>query len=81
MLVRQAYSPTTIDTESEPFKDPLETEEPQPLSPRSAPPSPNYTLATPHTDKESEPFETSENKVTSRHSTTPSSDPTPPPSP
>ncbi|GKA99828.1 hypothetical protein Tco_0827822 [Tanacetum coccineum] len=32
MLVRQAYSPTSTDTESEPFKDPLKTGEPQPLS-------------------------------------------------
>nr|GEV90230.1 hypothetical protein [Tanacetum cinerariifolium] len=60
MLVRQTYSPTTLDTKSKPFEDPSETEEPQPLSLTSTPPSPDYTPATPHTDDELESFETSE---------------------
>ncbi|GJT98214.1 hypothetical protein Tco_1093732 [Tanacetum coccineum] len=70
MLVRQAYSPTDTDTKSEPFEVPLETEEPQPLSPTATPLSPDYTPATPHIDDELEPFETSETRVTSPHSTT-----------
>nr|GEW97859.1 hypothetical protein [Tanacetum cinerariifolium] len=64
MLVRHAYSPIALDTESEPLESPLETEEPQPLSPRSAHPSPDYTPATPHMDGESEPFETLETMPT-----------------
>nr|GEU95736.1 hypothetical protein [Tanacetum cinerariifolium] len=78
MLVRRAYSPTALDTESEPLKSPLETKEPQPLSPTSADPSPDYTLATPHNDDESEPLETSKTKATSPHSTTPLADSTSP---
>nr|GEV61120.1 hypothetical protein [Tanacetum cinerariifolium] len=39
------------------------TEEPQPLSTTSAPPSPDYTPATPHTDDESESLETSETRT------------------
>ncbi|GKB81460.1 hypothetical protein Tco_0948355, partial [Tanacetum coccineum] len=81
MLVRQAYLPTATDTESEPFKDTLKTEEPLLLPPRLEPSSPDYTPATPHTDKESEPSETSEIRVTSPHFTTPPSDLTSPPSP
>ncbi|GJW34131.1 hypothetical protein Tco_0054163 [Tanacetum coccineum] len=71
---------TATDNEFEPFEDPLETKDPQPLSPRLAPPSPDYTPATPHTDEELDPFETSETRITSPHSTTPPSDPTSPPS-
>ncbi|GJT40709.1 hypothetical protein Tco_0940574 [Tanacetum coccineum] len=81
ILVRKAYSPTTPNTESEPFENPLETEDPQPLSPTLAPPSPNYTPATPHTDDESESFKTFETRVTSSPSPTPPADPTSPPSP
>ncbi|GJS92393.1 hypothetical protein Tco_0799361 [Tanacetum coccineum] len=81
MLARQAYSPTALDTESEPFGDPSETEEPQLLSPTSVPPSPDYTPTTPHTDDESESFETSETRVTSSPSTTLPVDPTLPSSP
>ncbi|GKA09167.1 hypothetical protein Tco_0688498 [Tanacetum coccineum] len=80
MLVRQAYSPTATDTESEPFGVPLETKEPQPLAHISAPPSPDYTPTTPYTDEESEPFEASETRVMSPHFTTPPSYPTSPPS-
>ncbi|GJY68665.1 hypothetical protein Tco_0471647 [Tanacetum coccineum] len=58
MLVRQAYSLTATDTKFEPFKDPIETEEPQSLPITPAPiPSPDYILATPHTGEESEPME------------------------
>ncbi|GKC86593.1 hypothetical protein Tco_1147242 [Tanacetum coccineum] len=74
MLVRHAYLPTAADTESEPFEDPLESEEPQPLSLTLAPPSPDYTPATPHTDDESEPIKTSDTRVTSPHSPTPLAD-------
>ncbi|GKC28153.1 hypothetical protein Tco_1035447 [Tanacetum coccineum] len=81
MLVRHAYSPTAPDTESEPLEGPSETEEPQPLSLTSAPPLPDYTPATPHTDDELDPFETSKTRVTSPHSTTPPAYPTSLPSP
>ncbi|GKA95348.1 hypothetical protein Tco_0817386 [Tanacetum coccineum] len=67
MLVRQAYTPITIDIESEPLKDPIKVEETQPLSTRTTPLSPDYTPAsldytsnTPHSDEESEPMEASE---------------------
>ncbi|GJZ61636.1 hypothetical protein Tco_0617773 [Tanacetum coccineum] len=75
------YSPTAPDTESELLKAPSKTEEPQSLSPTSAPPSPDYTPATLHTDDESEPFETSETRVTSPYFTTSPADPISPPSP
>ncbi|GKD86308.1 hypothetical protein Tco_1357462 [Tanacetum coccineum] len=72
MLVRQAYTPISTDIESEPFKDPIETEKTQSLSPRAAPlspdytpTSPDYTLDTPHTDEESEPMEASETRTAS----------------
>ncbi|GJW60055.1 hypothetical protein Tco_0109390 [Tanacetum coccineum] len=81
MLVRHAYSPTALDTESEPFEAPLETEEPQPLSSTLAPPSPDYTPSTLHIDDESESFEVSEARVTSSPSPTLPVDPTSPPSP
>ncbi|GKB85318.1 hypothetical protein Tco_0957590 [Tanacetum coccineum] len=81
MLVIQAYSSTGIDTEFEPFKDPIEIEEPHSLSPRSAPSSLDYTLDTPHIDEESESSETSYTTVTSPHSTTSPLDPTLLPSP
>nr|GEW37272.1 hypothetical protein [Tanacetum cinerariifolium] len=81
MLVRHANSPTTPYTKSEPLEALSETEDPQPLSPTSAPPSPNYTLATPYINDESESFETSETMVISPHSTTPLVDSTSPSSP
>ncbi|GJX06037.1 hypothetical protein Tco_0193969 [Tanacetum coccineum] len=81
MLVRQAYLPIAPDTESEPLEAPSETKEPKPLYPTSAPPSPDYTPTTPHTNDESEALETFETRVTSPHSTTPSADPTSLPSP
>nr|GFC28485.1 hypothetical protein [Tanacetum cinerariifolium] len=81
MLVRKAYSPTTLDTKSEPFEDPLKTEDPHLLSPTSAPPSPDYTPATLYTNDESESFETSKTMVNSSPSLTPPADPTSPPSP
>ncbi|GJX67443.1 hypothetical protein Tco_0303170 [Tanacetum coccineum] len=66
VLVRQAYTPIAMDTESKPF------EETQPLSPRAAPLSPDYTSAslyytsdTPHSDGESEPMEASETRTAS----------------
>ncbi|GJY36676.1 hypothetical protein Tco_0422054 [Tanacetum coccineum] len=72
MLVRQAYTPISIDIESEPFEDPIETEETQSLSPRAAPISPDYTPTspyytpdTPHADEESEPMEASETRTAS----------------
>ncbi|GKC42593.1 hypothetical protein Tco_1060315 [Tanacetum coccineum] len=68
MLVRQAYSPTAIDTESEPLEAPSKIEEPQPLSLTSAPPSPDYTSSTSHTDDESEPLETFETRTPSSSS-------------
>nr|GEU63166.1 hypothetical protein [Tanacetum cinerariifolium] len=71
MLVRQAYSLTATDIEFDLFGDPLESEEPQPLSPTPAHPSPDYTPATPHTDEELEPSETLETRVTSSPPTTP----------
>ncbi|GJT86004.1 hypothetical protein Tco_1067721 [Tanacetum coccineum] len=72
MLVRQTYLLTALNTESEPLEAPSETEEPQQLSPTSAPLSPDYTPATPHTDDELESLETSNTRVTSPYSTTPS---------
>nr|GEV49764.1 V-type proton ATPase subunit a2-like [Tanacetum cinerariifolium] len=63
MLVRQAYSPTAPDTESEPLKAPSKTKEPQPLSPTLAPPSPNYTPSTPHNNDKPESLETSKTRV------------------
>nr|GEV36514.1 hypothetical protein [Tanacetum cinerariifolium] len=81
MLVRQAYSPTALDTDFKPLEDSLETEEPQPLSPTSVPLSPDYTPATPYTNNESKPYKTSETRVTSLPSPTLSPDPASPPSP
>nr|GEW38618.1 hypothetical protein [Tanacetum cinerariifolium] len=79
MLVRHAYTPIATDTKSEPYKDSIETKDPQLLPITSAPiPSPDYTPVTPHTNEESEPFKTSETRVTSPHSTTPPSDSTSP---
>ncbi|GKD81114.1 hypothetical protein Tco_1347953 [Tanacetum coccineum] len=61
-----------MDAESEPFEDPIETEETQPLSLRTAPLSPDYTLAspdytpdTPHLDEESEPIKASTTRTAS----------------
>ncbi|GJY19240.1 hypothetical protein Tco_0390731 [Tanacetum coccineum] len=82
MLVRQAYTSTITDTESEPIEDPIKTKEPQPLPITSTPiPSPDYTPATPYSDEESEDSETSETRITSPHSTTPPSEFTSPLSP
>nr|GEZ35792.1 hypothetical protein [Tanacetum cinerariifolium] len=57
------------------------TEEPQPLSPTSAPPSADYTHATLYADDESKSFETSETRVTSSPSPTALADCSSPPSP
>ncbi|GKC77293.1 hypothetical protein Tco_1128067 [Tanacetum coccineum] len=72
MLVRQAYIPIAIDIESEPFEDPIETEETQPLSHRAAPLSLDYTSTssyytpdTPHSDEDSEPTEAFETRTVS----------------
>ncbi|GKE29488.1 hypothetical protein Tco_1444872 [Tanacetum coccineum] len=72
MLVRQAYTPIAMDTESEPFEDPIKTKETQPLSLRATPLSPDYILAsldytpgTPHSDEESEPMEAPETRNSS----------------
>ncbi|GJX58448.1 hypothetical protein Tco_0289838 [Tanacetum coccineum] len=82
MLVRQAYTSTITDTESEPFKDPIETEKPQSLLIPSLPtPLLDYTPATPHLSEESEPMEASETRIASPHSTTSLSDSTSPLSP
>ncbi|GJS83399.1 reverse transcriptase domain-containing protein [Tanacetum coccineum] len=70
----KAYPPTATDIESEPLEDPSKSEEPQPLSLTPAPPSPDHTPITPHTDEESEPLKTSETRVTSSPSTTPPAD-------
>ncbi|GJT42651.1 hypothetical protein Tco_0951366 [Tanacetum coccineum] len=79
ILVRQAYTSTITDTESEPFKDSIEIEDPQSLPITSAPiPSPDYTPATPHTDEESKPMEASETRVALPHFNTPPSDSTSP---
>nr|GEU65505.1 hypothetical protein [Tanacetum cinerariifolium] len=80
MLVRQAYSPTALDTESEPLEASLKIADPQPLSLTSAPPSPDYTPVTPYTNDESKPFKTFETRVTSPHFTTSPADSTSPPS-
>nr|GEY83964.1 hypothetical protein [Tanacetum cinerariifolium] len=64
MLARQAYSPTAPNTESGPFEDPSETEEPQPLSPMSASSSPDYTPAIPHIDDETESIKSFETRPT-----------------
>ncbi|GJR11574.1 hypothetical protein Tco_0794226 [Tanacetum coccineum] len=72
MLVRQAYTPIATDIESEPFEDPIETEETQPLSHRPVPLSPDYTLVspdytldTPHSNEDSESIKASETKIAS----------------
>ncbi|GKE86008.1 hypothetical protein Tco_1559750, partial [Tanacetum coccineum] len=72
MLVRQTYTPVATNTESESLKDPIETKETQPLSPRTIPLSPDYTLAspdytidTPHSDEESKPIEAPETRTDS----------------
>ncbi|GKC45726.1 hypothetical protein Tco_1063448, partial [Tanacetum coccineum] len=82
MLVRQAYTPIAIDIESEPFEDPIETEEPQSPPITLAPiHSPDYILATPLTNKEPEASETSRTRIASPYSTTPPSCSTSPLSP
>ncbi|GKE55679.1 hypothetical protein Tco_1494864 [Tanacetum coccineum] len=48
MLVRQDYTPIATDIESKPYKDPIETEENQPLPPKATPISPDYTPACPN---------------------------------
>ncbi|GKD82298.1 hypothetical protein Tco_1349137 [Tanacetum coccineum] len=66
MLVRQTYTPTIMDTKSEPFKDPIEIEDHQSLPISLVPiPSPDYTPATSHTDEESEPMEASKARTAS----------------
>ncbi|GJY37277.1 hypothetical protein Tco_0422655 [Tanacetum coccineum] len=72
MFVRQTYTPIVTYIESEPFEDPIKTEEAQPLTPRAAPlsldytpTSPDYTPNTPRTDEESEPMEASETRTAS----------------
>nr|GEV19667.1 hypothetical protein [Tanacetum cinerariifolium] len=70
-LVRHAYSTIAADTQSEPFEDLSESEEPQPLSFTPTPLSPDYTPATPRTTDESEPIKTSKTRITSPHSPTP----------
>ncbi|GJZ55278.1 hypothetical protein Tco_0610471 [Tanacetum coccineum] len=77
MLVRQAYIPIATDIKSEPFEDPIETEETQPLSPRTAPLSPDYTPAspdytpdTPYSDEELEPIEASKIRTASSSDST-----------
>ncbi|GJY54880.1 hypothetical protein Tco_0446544, partial [Tanacetum coccineum] len=68
----QAHTPIAIDLDSEPFEDPIETEETQPLSPRVAPLSPDYTSGfldytpdTPYSDEDSKPMEESETRTAS----------------
>ncbi|GJU19863.1 hypothetical protein Tco_1153205 [Tanacetum coccineum] len=81
LLVRQAYSPTALDTDSEPLDSPSEVEESQPPSLTSAPLILDYTSATPHTNEELEPSEIPETMSTSPHSTTPPADSISPSSP
>nr|GEU89483.1 hypothetical protein [Tanacetum cinerariifolium] len=76
VLVRQAYTPIATDTEFEPF------EETQPVSPRVAPLSHDYTLAspdytpdTPYSDEESKPTEASETRTASPSDSTSSLSP------
>ncbi|GJW27046.1 hypothetical protein Tco_0040857 [Tanacetum coccineum] len=72
MIVRRAYTPIAMDIKSDPFEDPIETEETHPLSPRAAPlspdyypSSPDYTPNTSHSDEELEPMEASETRTVS----------------
>nr|GEZ19925.1 hypothetical protein [Tanacetum cinerariifolium] len=72
VLVRQAYTPIATEIKSEPFENPIETEETHPLSHRASPLSPDYTPAsldytpdTPHTDEELETIEASETRTAS----------------
>ncbi|GKF54420.1 hypothetical protein Tco_0161330 [Tanacetum coccineum] len=72
MIVRQAYTPIATDIESEPFEDPIETEETQPLCHRAAPlspddtsASPDYTLDTLHSNEDSEPMESFMTRIAS----------------
>nr|GFD34690.1 hypothetical protein [Tanacetum cinerariifolium] len=44
LIVRQAHTPATIDTESELEEAPLEMEEFQPLAARTEPPSSGHAL-------------------------------------
>ncbi|GKB04670.1 hypothetical protein Tco_0832865 [Tanacetum coccineum] len=82
MLLRQTYTSTIMDTESEPFEDPIYTKDHQSLPISSAPiPSPDYTPATSHTDEDSKPMEAFKTRVALPHSTTSPSDPTSPLSP
>ncbi|GKD50846.1 hypothetical protein Tco_1279822 [Tanacetum coccineum] len=67
-----AYIPIATDIEFEPFEDPIETEETQPLCHRAAPlspddtsASPDYTLDTPHSDEDSEPMESFVTRIAS----------------
>ncbi|GJU38070.1 hypothetical protein Tco_1186424 [Tanacetum coccineum] len=84
LAVRKAYLHTTRDTDSEPEEAPLETEEFQPSSTRSAPLSsdhtpipPDYTPVSPLIDEEFEASEPSDTRITTPHSTTPSDSTTP----
>ncbi|GJR70013.1 hypothetical protein Tco_0016078 [Tanacetum coccineum] len=84
MIVKQAYSPITKDTESDPGVAPSETDEFQPPSTRSAslssdhtPILPDRTPVSPLTNEEFEASEPSDTRIISPHSTTPSDSTTP----
>ncbi|GJW31908.1 hypothetical protein Tco_0051940 [Tanacetum coccineum] len=73
----QTYTPIAMDIESEPFEDPIETEETLPLSPRAAPLSPDYTPSSPdytfgtlHTNEESDTMEASKTMTASPSNST-----------
>nr|GEX23279.1 hypothetical protein [Tanacetum cinerariifolium] len=84
LIVRQAHTPATIDTESELEEAPLEMEEFQPLAARTEPPSSGHALissdstpVSPLTDEEFEASKPSDTRITSSHSTNPSDSTTP----
>ncbi|GJV61593.1 hypothetical protein Tco_1467693, partial [Tanacetum coccineum] len=71
------YTPIATDIESEPFEDPIETEETLSLSPRASPlspdytpSSPDYTLGTLHTNEESDTMEASKTRTASPSNST-----------
>ncbi|GJV89564.1 hypothetical protein Tco_1533502 [Tanacetum coccineum] len=84
LIVRQAHTPVTIDTESELEEAPSDTKEFQPLAARTAPPSSDHTPissdstpVSPLIDEEFDAFEPSGTRITSPHSITPSDSTTP----
>ncbi|GJT87442.1 hypothetical protein Tco_1069159 [Tanacetum coccineum] len=84
LIVGQAHTPATIDTESEPEETPSETEEFQPLAARTSLPSSDHTptssdptLVSPLTNEEFEASKPSDTRITSSHSIASSNSTTP----